>query len=124
MTICERIFELLDTKDGKTQAGLAKQLGVNTNVISNWKARGSDPPAKQIVLISEYFDVSAYFLLTGENERTQNVNNGIDLSEDELRVITKYRSLDLDGKDAVRGVLLQEQRRVDLDRGLAQTSAG
>ena len=123
MTICERMFHLLNTMPNKSQAGLAKKLGVNTNVISNWKTRGSDPPSKQIIQISEYFNVSANYLLTGIEDSTQNVNTEITLSEDELRLITKYRSLDLDGKDAVRGVLIQEQRRVELDRGMAKTSS-
>ncbi len=119
MTINERIFELLD-KDGFSIAGLAKALCINTNVISQWRSRHSDPPARQIMQICDYFGVSAEYLLTGEEHHHKNIT----LDDDELRVITKYRNLDLDGKDAVRGIMLQEQRRIELDQGMAKTSAG
>lgn len=110
MTICERMFSIIDSNPKKNAAGLCKVLNIGTSVTSGWKSRNADPPAKYITQICEYLDVSVFFLLTGED----NSMNG--LSADESRIISKYRTLDEDGRDAVRGVLLNEQRRIEANK--------
>ena len=113
MTISERMFDLLENSSGKSAAGLCRELGISTSVTTGWKKRNTDPPAKYLARICEYLGVSVNFLLTGEQDQDQHEP----LSTDEIRLIRKYRLLDDDGKDAVRGVILQEQRRVESDRG-------
>lgn len=76
MTINARLFMLLaDTH--RTQKDLADFIGINERNVASWKQRGSDPPAKLIPKISEFFSVSMEWLLTGE-ERSHDsfVNNG------------------------------------------------
>ena len=65
MTICERMFDILDKK-GLSANGLCKAIGVETGQTSNWKRRGTDPPAKYIANICKYLDVPIEYLLTGE----------------------------------------------------------
>ena len=122
MTISERLFDLLAADPSKSAADLCRKLNINTSVTTNWKNRNTDPAAKYIVPICEYLDVSVMFLLTGEDDRVS-VETIQTLSSDERRVIEKYRSLDDDGKDKVRGVLLDEQRRVESNRGVASNTA-
>lgn len=124
MTICERLFKLLAETPGKNAAGLCKKLGIGTNVTTGWKQRNTDPPAKYIIQICEYLDVSICFLLTGV-ETDYDVIRRLEstITDDEQRLLTKYRTLDSDGKDAVRGVLLQEQRRVEAEKGMEESSA-
>ena len=65
MTICERMYDELERR-GLTAYGLSKKLEVNTTTTTNWKQRGTDPPAKYIVPICEYLGCSIEYLLTGQ----------------------------------------------------------
>ena len=76
LTINERLFQLL-TDQRQTQKGLADFIVVNERNIATWKARGSDPPAKLISKIADFFNVSIEWMLTGEDQHgTSFVNNG------------------------------------------------
>lgn len=76
VTINERVFNLL-FESRRTQKDLADFCGVNERNVGSWKARGSDPPAKLICKIAEFFGVSVVWLLTGEDrEQASFVNNG------------------------------------------------
>lgn len=76
MTINGRVFQLLADQQRK-QKELADFIGVNERNISTWKDRGTDPPAKLIFRIAEFFGVSVEWILTGEEHpHTSFVNNG------------------------------------------------
>lgn len=93
------------TKD-ISASGLARVLGVGTGQTSMWKKNNTDPPSKYLAKISEYLGVSISFLVTGIEDKRDEA-----YTDDEQRMIERYRTLDTDGKDAVRGVLLSEYRR-------------
>jgi len=59
------MFTLLDEK-GLSANGLCKELGIGTGQTTNWKQRGTDPPAKYIVPICKYLGCSVEYLLTGQ----------------------------------------------------------
>lgn len=65
--VIERIIELLDKKALKA-SDLCRFIGINTSTMTNWKNRGTDPPAKFIVPICEFLNVSCEFLLTGKEK--------------------------------------------------------
>lgn len=62
MSIIERITQIMDTKN-LNQSDLCKMLGIKDSTFSTWKTRGTDPPAKYILLICEYLGVSVDYLL-------------------------------------------------------------
>ena len=57
-----RLSELL--KENKiSQRELAKRIGVSSTSVSDWSTGKIQPTAESIYLVSEYFQVSADFLL-------------------------------------------------------------
>ena len=69
MSIIERITQIMDTKR-LNQSDLCKILGIKDSTFSTWKTRGTDPPAKYILLICEYLGVSVDYLLGRVSEPT------------------------------------------------------
>ncbi len=72
----QRILALLDQKSLKA-VDLCRHIGINTSTMTNWKNRGTDPPAKFVIPICEFLGVSCEFLLTGKD-----CHNAFVLSED------------------------------------------
>ncbi|MCM1232854.1 MAG: helix-turn-helix domain containing protein [Ruminococcus flavefaciens] len=79
MSITNKILKLLH-EQGKSQADICKYLGIKQNVFTTWKTRGTDPPAKFIVQICEFFNISLEYLLIDEEDETKkgkfNINMG------------------------------------------------
>lgn len=67
MNVIERIVQILEDKH-LDQSDLCKVLDIRDSTFSTWKSRGTDPPAKYILLICEYLNVSANYLLGGIDE--------------------------------------------------------
>lgn len=68
MTICERMFALMDERN-LSAYGLCQALGVVTSTTTTWKQRNTDPPAKHIYRICEYLGCSVEYLLTGQETK-------------------------------------------------------
>jgi len=121
------IFYSLCVENGTKPNPVAKELGISSGVVSKWKNQNTLPTCEMLILLSDYFNCSLDYLVGRSSVRTlasgSENNVGMSLSDDELRVIEKYRTLDKDGMDAVRGVLLSEQRSVESQPGERQTEA-
>lgn len=89
MTICERMFDELESR-GLTAYGLSKKIGVNTTTTTNWKQRGTDPPAKYIIPICEYLGCSMEYLLTGQEKEKAPVPG---ISENGREMLELYEQL-------------------------------
>ncbi len=93
MTICERFFHLLDEKNLRA-ADLCKILNIGTSVTTGWKNRNTDPPAKYIMQICEFLDVTPEYLLTGADSVHASIQEEIDL-------VQMYRELPQISKEFV-----------------------
>ena len=107
--ITQRILELLDRKD-LTMADLCRFIGINTSTMANWKTRNTDPPAKLLIPICEFLDVTLEFLLTGENQEKEAISSGDDrlLSDSELRsTLDRYIRLNADSKIKAQAYMIK-----------------
>lgn len=65
MTISERILKVLKDRN-MTQAEFAKQVGIATSTISEWKKRKTNPTADKIMDICNVLQTTPEQLLTGK----------------------------------------------------------
>lgn len=95
MTVFERIESLRKSRN-ISQGKLEKELEFSNGSISKWKA--SMPTPERLRKLSEYFNVSVDYLMTGEDSRHSDADAFFDvkISEDyELKeAIKKYYALD------------------------------
>lgn len=92
MEINERLFALIKSEHLK-KSELAEFLQVGTGQITTWEKRKTDPPAKHIVRICEFLNVSVEYLLTG-NESIKNEKKALDLTKNEMRLLQSFNRLE------------------------------
>ena len=72
--ISERILKVLKDRN-MTQAEFAKQVGIATSTISEWKKRKTNPTADKIMDICNVLQITPEQLLTGKGiEDEENIN--------------------------------------------------
>lgn len=81
---------------------LCRYLEINTSTMTNWKNRGTDPPAKYIIPICEFLEVDCNFLLTGKNTAKQKTFT----SEEDTEWLTLIHQLPTEAKYEFRGELI------------------
>ena len=107
MEINERIFYLLDKQDKKAK-DLANYIGISASSVSAWKTENSYPSSKYLISISEFFDVSIKFLVTGVDDKSEEDY----LSADENELIETYKQLDRRGQHRVHATIYEEIDRI------------
>lgn len=110
MTISERIFETMRIKNIK-QKDLSKSIDIPTATISTWNTRNTSPPAEKIIEIADCLGVSVYYLLTGEEQNTVNINgssNNTNIGENAVMNVP-YSTLDKHDKE-----ILEEYNKLSL----------
>lgn len=85
MSLINNILDILKDKHQK-QSELCTYLGINTSTMTNWKNRDTDPPAKYIIPICEFLNISPYYLLTGKEKSPS-------LPDDEQELLSYYNNL-------------------------------
>lgn len=109
MIISERIFKILKEKN-MSQGAFAKQVGLASSTVSDWKTKKTNPSADKIMDICMVLEVTPEQLLTGKGVDEDNVDNKVDNSKKETRItkedlciIENIRSM----KDAQRKRLMK-----------------
>lgn len=90
MTILERVLKLLDERH-ITDTALCDYIGIKSGQFSTWKARKTEPPAKYISKIAEFFSLSDHYILTGEKDKTY-------LTTEEWRLLNAFRNMNYIGQ--------------------------
>ncbi len=113
MTISERLFSELERRN-LTAYALCQTLGINTTTTTNWKQRGTDPPAKFLIPICEFLGCSLEYLLTGQEVNLKR-EPAPEISPNEREMLSYFGQLSerdqllLIGE--VRGLLLAADRK-------------
>lgn len=91
LEIIDRLFEILQQK-GLKQIDICKKLNIKSNIVTTWKTRKTDPPAKYIAQICELLNISTDYLLTG-NEQKENEQSSENLTIKEKELLRSFRKL-------------------------------
>lgn len=101
----DRIKALCEER-GITLAELERTLKIGNGVIARW--RKSKPAYDRIAKVAAYFGVTPEYLISGDTEK----NSSPDYSEEEKNLVKDYKALDRHGKNMVKIVITEEQKRM------------
>lgn len=93
-------LEKLCKTNNTTPTALITSMGMGSSNVTRWK-KGTMPNSEIVLKLSDYFNVTTDYLLTGKEAGTKAVPSY--LNEDQ--VLQSYRLLDRQGKDVVSAVL-------------------
>ncbi len=110
MSLINDILGMLSSQN-KRQADLCAYLKINTSTMTNWKNRNTDPPAKYIIPICEFLNISPYYLLTGKEK-----SSSIDGDEHERELLNCYRKLSDFDKGEVLGDIKRRAASVNIEQ--------
>ena len=109
MIISERIFKILKDKN-MSQNAFAKQVGLASSTISDWKTKKTNPSADKIMDICMVLEVTPEQLLTGKGIdedyaecKQKNPKKELEISKADIRMIEDIHAL----KDAQRKRLMK-----------------
>lgn len=110
-TIGERIKFLRQTTSNLTQQKLADATGISRGNLSNYEKDRFKPASDAIIAISNYFNITTDWLLTGKDkfysETCSLKPNNIDiiLNDKEVNLITLFRRLREEDKLKIEGII-------------------
>lgn len=90
-----RIGEAREAR-GWTQTQLAEALGTTQQTIQRWESGIVDPKVSQVMEVSKALGITVSFLL-GMDEKQPEASKPPLLSENEIKLLALYRSMDPDG---------------------------
>lgn len=109
MIISERIFKILKDKN-LSQNAFAKEVGLASSTISDWKTKKTNPSADKIMDICAVLNVTPEQLLTGKGideeyvgNKPKRVHNELKLSRTDIRIIEDIHGM----KEAQRKRLVE-----------------
>ncbi len=109
MIISERIFKILKDKN-MSQNAFAKQVGLASSTISDWKTKRTNPSADKIMDICGVLEVTPEQLLTGKGidedyveYKPKKKQSGPQISKADIRIIEDIHTL----KDTQRKRLMK-----------------
>lgn len=93
----ERIDCMLKKKNIK-RVSMCEDIGIDTSIITAWNKRNTIPAADTTLKIADYLGVSARWLVTGEEEKTQ---DSATLSNEERRLLSDIADLTEEQRESV-----------------------
>lgn len=109
MTVGERLVQLREERGYKVRKDFAKEIGIPETTLRNYEKNEREPGHTFLKRMSEYFNVSADYILGLTDEKE--VLHQARLKSSEQELIEKYRNLDEHGKEMVDFVIDREYER-------------
>lgn len=108
------IFCSLCRDHGLKPGGAAAKIGFSRASINVWKNNGKAPNQDLLVRIADYFDVSTDYLL-GKEKGTpieeKNFPGEIELTEEEMRILSAFREMSPERQKALAELLGSENQK-------------
>ncbi len=105
MTFALRVKSLREEKQ-LSQAKLAFALGVGVGSVGMWESTQEIPPAKKLVKIADFFDVSLDYLVGRSDSKNALVRTQhVPFSSVEERLIENFRRLPAQSQEYVFGIV-------------------
>lgn len=104
--IGDRIRNLRNQKR-MSQTDLSKVLHVSQQTITKWETGRSEPSSSAIAAISNYFNVSADYLLG--KSKTDNSKNDVDLKDDPVVLSYGGKPISNEDMDVIKAILSRHQ---------------
>ncbi len=89
-----------------SQKDVAKIVSSQQQVVSKWETGLSEPDFKSLVLLCDFFDVSADFLLGLDSPFAAKKSNSFSLSPIQLDLLNAFNKLSLQDQYKALGVIL------------------
>lgn len=112
------IFEKLLNEYGVTAYRVAKETGISTATLTQWKNGTSTPKQDKLQLIADYFGKSVDFLITGKDSEEKESS----LTPKDERDIAKKLSLTIDQLEAQDGLMFDGEALDDETKELLKIS--
>lgn len=81
-------------ENGKTQQDIVNYLHCSYNKYASWEQGRTQPSIEDLIILSDYFNVTIDYLVGRESEDGVVIVSGNELSKDESALIDKLRCLD------------------------------
>ncbi|MCY9187193.1 helix-turn-helix transcriptional regulator [Bacillus sp. FSL R5-0560] len=118
MTLGQRLKESRLKAGYKSQTEAAKQLGITSQVLSNYEGGRRDPDTQTLKALAELYNVSADYLLGTEKKKPSKLDESINEAIEELKkeeTLLLMRNADIDEETAqlIKQALINGIKYVD-----------
>ncbi|MDU7577930.1 MAG: helix-turn-helix transcriptional regulator [Bacillus subtilis] len=118
MTLGQRLKEARLKAGYKSQTEAAKQLGITSQVLSNYEGGRRDPDTQTLKALAELYNVSADYLLGTEKKKPSKLDESINEAIEELKkeeTLLLMRNADIDEETAqlIKQALINGIKYVD-----------
>lgn len=111
MCIADRLKQILEVK-GMSIKEFSELTGISYRSAMNYLNEGRDPNVEGLIKIHEALGISITWLLTGNGAMFQTITQESDISKQEEKLITHYRSMPENLKEAF-AISFKEISKID-----------
>ncbi|MGL4547248.1 helix-turn-helix domain-containing protein, partial [Eubacterium aggregans] len=110
----DRIAKITSER-GMTSKAIGDLLGIKKGPLTDWKNGKSKPTLEQIVILCEYFEVSADYILFGKITDCDLIAfQDYDITDEEIEILQKWRELNYSNKIIIKGKIFEVEQQQEI----------